>query len=227
MIFKEIKIYLQNVCKNNFLINIILKTHFDFDIIFIQKLLWSVIQSILSSINYKEDILIGVPNHPSWTVFSRCSLQANNFPQVITYINIRLSSLWFSLWNNVLNHKDILCISFLNHSLSYFLINIYSDSSQLALKYLKNTEVNIGNILILTGDFNIWDSFWDLSFLHHSSHRDILFELADSFSIELSRPIEYFPTRYSNNAQDSDLVLDLIFLHSNSREIDNHCIHPE
>ena len=35
MIFKEIKIYLQNIYKNNFLINTILKLYFDFNIIFI------------------------------------------------------------------------------------------------------------------------------------------------------------------------------------------------
>ena len=37
-------------------------------------------------------------------------------------------------------------------------MNVYSDSSHLALKYLKNTEVNINNLLIMTGDFNIRDS---------------------------------------------------------------------
>ena len=37
-------------------------------------------------------------------------------------------------------------------------INMYSDLSQSALKYLKNTEANINNVLIMTGDFNIRDS---------------------------------------------------------------------
>ena len=36
---------------------------------------------------------------------------------------------------------------------------VYSDSSQLALKYLKDTEVNLNNILIMTGGFNIRDNF--------------------------------------------------------------------
>ena len=35
-----------------------------------------------------------------------------------------------------------------------FLINIYSDSLQSALKYLKNTEVDIHNILVMTGDLS-------------------------------------------------------------------------
>jgi len=37
-------------------------------------------------------------------------------------------------------------------------MNIYSDSFHSALKYLKDAEVNISNLLIMTGDFNIKDS---------------------------------------------------------------------
>lgn len=37
------------------------------------------------------------------------------------------------------------------------MMNIYSDLSQMALKYLKDTEVNLQNILVMAGDFNIWD----------------------------------------------------------------------
>ena len=34
-------------------------------------------------------------------------------------------------------------------------MNIYSNSSHSALKYLKDTEVDICNLIIMTGDFNI------------------------------------------------------------------------
>jgi len=37
-------------------------------------------------------------------------------------------------------------------------MKIYLDSSQSALKYLKNTEANINNFLVMTDDFNIRDS---------------------------------------------------------------------
>jgi len=79
----------------------------------------------------------------------------------------------------------------------------------------------------MTGDFDIRDRFWDLSYLHHSSHKDTLSEIADSFHVELSKPTEFLPTRYSDNTQDSNLVLDLMFLHSNSMEYNNHSIHLE
>ena len=39
-----------------------------------------------------------------------------------------------------------------------FVINVYSDDQQSVLKYLKNIEINLNNILIITGDFNIRDN---------------------------------------------------------------------
>ena len=79
-------------------------------------------------------------------------------PRVLAYINICLSSLQFSLRSNIINHSDILLISFINAHVSYFIMNVYLDSSHSALKYLKDTKVNINNVLVMTGDFNIRDS---------------------------------------------------------------------
>ena len=63
----------------------------------------------------------------------------------------------------------------------------------------------------MTGDFDIRDGVWDLNFLFHSVHSDMLFNIAGSFSLALSKPIENFPTRFLDNDQNSNLVLDLIF----------------
>ena len=79
------------------------------------------------------------------------------------------------------------------------MINVYLDSSQSALKYLKDTKVNINNILIITRDFNIRDNFWDPNFPYYSTYRDTFFEITDSFQLEISKHTEFFPTRYSNN----------------------------
>ena len=65
-------------------------------------------------------------------------------------------------------------------------INIYLDNNHLALKYLKNTEANICNILIMAGNFNIRDSDWDLLYLFYSSYSDSLVEIANSFNLTLS-----------------------------------------
>ena len=68
-------------------------------------------------------------------------------------------------------------------------MNVYSNSSHSALKYLKDTEVNIQNLTIITSDFNIQDSLWDLSFSHHLSISNNLITIADSFNLDLLIPI--------------------------------------
>ena len=107
------------------------------------------------------------------------------------------------------------------------MINVYLDSSQLALKYLKDTETNIHNIIIITGDFNIRDSLCDTNFQFHSVHSDTLFDITDSFSLTISKPSENFPTRFSDNNCNSNSVLDLVFLCPSSLEFNYHHIYPE
>ena len=105
-------------------------------------------------------------------------------------------------------------------------MNVYSDSSHLALKYLKDTEVNINNLLIMTGDFNIKNSLWDPSFSHHSSISDNLIIIADSFNLDLLTLTNPTPTRYSNTEREANSVIDLMFFCSGSTKLNNHSIHP-
>ena len=177
--------------------------------------------------NCKGEELVGVPHYPNWLTFARFSTNQSDSPRVLTYINIWISSLCFSLWNDILNHRNVSCIFFFNQGSIFFLINIYSDSSQLALKYLKDTETNIHNIIIMTGDFNIRDSLWDLNFPFHFVHSDMLFDITDLFSIALSKLTENFPTRFSNNNQNSNSVLDLVFTRPSSAKFNCHYIHSD
>ena len=107
------------------------------------------------------------------------------------------------------------------------MINIYSDSSQLALKYLKNTKINIPNVIIMTGDFNIRDSIWDSNFPFHLCHSNSLFDIVDSFSLNISKPIENVPTRFSDNANNANSVLDLVFLYPSFPGFNCHIIHSD
>jgi len=222
-----LKFFFQNVRKNKLIVDTILETQFSYDILLTQEPPWATICSIPSSKNCEGELLAGVPHHPNWLTFTRNPTNHSDSPRVITYINIYVSRFRFSLRNDVLNHRDISCISFLNQGSVYFIINVYSDSSQLALKYLKDTETNIHNVVIITGDFNIRDCSWDSNFLFHSSHSDSFFDIADSFSLEISKPIENVPTRYSDNNHNTNLVLDLIFLRLSSPEFNHYHIYPD
>jgi len=106
----------------------------------------------------------------------------------------------------------------------YFIINVYSDDQQTTLKYLKNTKINLNNVLIKIRDFNIKDNNCDPLYLHHSTHMNTLRKITDSFNLELSSPINYILTQYVDNPQDSNLVIDLIFLHTNMEKFNNHMI---
>jgi len=104
------------------------------------------------------------------------------------------------------------------------MIDVYSDEHQTALKYLKNTEANLSNVLIMARDFNIRNKEWDLAYFFHSTHSDSLLEITNSFDLKLSCPIQQILTRYSDNSNNTNSVINLLFLHPNSIEIDNHYI---
>ena len=158
MIMNKLNIFSQNVCKNSLIVNSIFETHNHFNIILIQELPWSAIWSIPSSTSSEEEVLIRASHHPNWLFFTRLSTNQSNYLRVMAYINNRLSHLWFSLCRDIINHRDILLISFFSNNVCFFIINIYSDAFHSTLKYLKDTEVNIDNLIIMTGNFNIRDS---------------------------------------------------------------------
>ena len=105
------------------------------------------------------------------------------------------------------------------------MLNIYSDSFQLALKYLKDTESNIHNIIIMIDDFNIRDSRWNPNYPFHFIYSNSLFDIADSFSLDIFNSIENIPTRFSNNDYDANSVLNLVFLCPSFPEFNWHHIH--
>ena len=101
---------------------------------------------------------------------------------------------------------------FTNDHIQYFIMNIYLDSSHSALKYLKDIDVNIDDVLVMTGDFNIRDSLWNSFFPHHASIIDDLLIIADSFNLALSSPTNPCPTRYSDTMGEANSTIDLMFL---------------
>ena len=189
--------------------------------------LWTTLRTISSLTNCKGILLVGILNHLNWLTFVREPYSSNDYPRVIIYINVRLSSFCFSLRKDIINYKDILLASFFNDNVIFWIMNVHSNSFHSALKYLKDTEVNIMNLLIITGDFNIRDSIWDPSFPHHSVISDDLMILADSYNLDLLIFTHQVPTRYSDITSKTNLVIDLMFLQSGSMKLNNHYIYPD
>jgi len=189
MIIESLKIYLQNVWKNRSLIEILLETHKKFNILFIQEPSWSIIWTISSSSNEKENIVVSTPNYLNWITFSRPNTNDHNHSRVVMYTNICLTTMWFFLKRNILNHKNICYFSFFNNGFIFFMINIYLDDNHSALKYLKDTEANICNVLIMAGNFNIRNSDWDSLYLFYSSYSGFLVKIVESFNLTLSSVI--------------------------------------
>ena len=79
----------------------------------------------------------------------------------------------------------------------------------------------------MAGDFNIRDSSWDFSFPHHSIHCDLLNDIANSMDLYMFKATNHIPIRYSDNQNNLNLIIDLMFLHLNSSKLDNHTIYPE
>ena len=127
MNYEVLKFFSQNVWKNKLIIDTILEIQFLYNIIFIQESSWSTIHSIPSPNNCEGELLVGVPHYPNWLTFTRTPTNQSDFPKVLIYINICVLHLHFFLWNDILNHRDISCISFSNQRSIYFMINIYSD----------------------------------------------------------------------------------------------------
>jgi len=172
MNIKSLKIFSQNVRKNKILTDTILKTQKSTtNIIFIQEPPRSLIKYTPSSSSPKGEALINASSHPNWTCFSheptnqedilRVTTYINrklDILRITTYINRKLDKLRFTLRSDLINHRDINLISYNIQDKEAFVLKIYSNISQTAIKYLCDNPLNINNVLIITGDFNIRDS---------------------------------------------------------------------
>jgi len=79
----------------------------------------------------------------------------------------------------------------------------------------------------MASDFSTRDSNCDPLYSFFLIHSNLLFDIADSFDIILSNSINQVSTHYSDNINDTNSVIDLMFLRPNSLEINNHTICPE
>ena len=154
------------------------------------------------------------------------SRDSENIPRVIAFIHSRLSRLRFSLRRDVVDHCDILLLSFFNRGECHFLMNVYSDNRHSAVKFMLDQIIDIPNLLYMGGDFNIRDVEWDLSVSSHPAASQALVDLADSLGLVRSLPELPVPTHYSDTDSHANSVIDLIFLGISCAHVLHH-IEPD
>ena len=76
----------------------------------------------------------------------------------------------------------------------------------------------------MTEDFNIRDNNWDPLYSYYSFYTDILWEVVDSFGLELSMSINLVLICYTDNSQKSNSILNLMFLKIGLEEFNNYII---
>ena len=221
-------VFSQNVRKNKTLTDTILETKKDvINIVLIQEPPCFLIRCVPSTASLLGNPLYGTSSYPNWTLLIQSNSTQENFPRVATYVNKCLSKLRFPLRLNLINHRDINIVTFHNHQNTNLIINVYSDFNQTALHALRDITTYLEKTILMTGDFNLRDNNWDPNFPHHLAHTKDLMTIANSLNLELSPPINPGPTRYADNPNDSNSVLDLVFLAPNNPEFGCHTLHPD
>jgi len=76
----------------------------------------------------------------------------------------------------------------------------------------------------MTEDINIRNSDWDLFYPYYLISSNIILKVVDSFDLKLSVSVNQVPTQYTDNPNNTNLVINLMFLWPESDEIDNYLI---
>ena len=197
------------------------------DVILIQELPKSLICHVLSHSDPLGDPIYDTPNYPNWTLLIRQKPAQENYTRVATYVNKKLMKMRFTLRPDIINHRDINILAFYSGQHSNYIINVYSDDNQNALRVLNCNIIDLNDTVVMTGDFNIRDNDWDPNYPHHSIHTKDLFTVAESLGLDLSPPLNPSPTRFANNPHDTNSVIDLVFINPNNPGFGQHSLHPE
>jgi len=228
VIKETLKIFLQNVRKNKTLMNVILENNKNtMDVILVQELPKSLIHHVPSHTNPLGKPIYSTPNHPNWTLFIRQDPTQENYARVATYVNKKLQKMRFTLRPDIIDHWNINVLAFHSGQHINFVINVYSDNNQNTLQFLNRNIINLNNIVVMSGNFNIRDNDWDPNYSHHSVHTEDLFTLAESLGLDLSPPLNPGPTRFADNPCDTNSVIDLVFINPNNPGFGQHTLHPE
>ena len=76
----------------------------------------------------------------------------------------------------------------------------------------------------MTSDFDIRNNNWNSLFPYYSMHADCLLEIAELFNLEKISPINLVPIKYTDNSNDSNSIIDLMFFRNYFERFNTHSI---
>lgn len=205
-----------NVQKSVDNLTVLLERHRDDDIVCVQEPPWMVIKRVASSKSKDgEEYLNTVANR-----YFVC-LGASATSRVCTYVNKRWAASGPRIVPLPRVCPDVQCIALTINKTNVAFLNVYNDSKKFTvLSYLSECEDSLPRITFAVGDFNLHHASWDRYTRENPSkarHVGKAAELIEIMSLQnelqLINERDGPPTWVSNNIDQQDYVLDLLWCH--------------
>ena len=193
--------------------HVLLESHRDHDIIFVQEPYWGFIKNVVNSKDNNKDK--GVPYFQTAGHSNFVCLGASEKSRVCTFVHKRLTTQKHKVRNDLVKHKDILLIEITMAISTIRMLNVYNDSrTHAALGYLTNRVEQIPEVHIMTGNFNLHHQMWggENTLCNNILCCDQLIQLSmDDFGLDLRNPVGE-PTWKSNNINLRKHTIDLVWM---------------
>src|SRR5579872_5327068 len=125
----------------------------DYDLILLQEPWFGKIGRARRDDSASGNPVFGTVSHPDWVCALPCSIDPENPPRVVAYINKKAIN--GIVTRDDISHRDLMCLE-VNDTLVF---NVYNDEQNSAVNKLYNTQFDASKVII-TGDFNLHHPMW-------------------------------------------------------------------
>ena len=207
-------IYSQNVNRKYIFVSTLLEELRDlYDILFFQEPPWQTVRHTASMKSKKGEPVRGLPLHPHWIpIVPKVIDPCINCPHVMANVHRNLRVLKPKNRTDIMNHPDVLLLSFKSPSGLLNVLNVYSDpSTHRGIQFLQDCVSTLPEIRYMGSDFNCCFQLWDESLVHTSGQAEKLYATVIKLGLEVQLGNIRTPTHFPYN-RGQPLVIDLVFL---------------
>ena len=181
-------IYSQNVNRKYIFTSTLLEELRDlYDILLFQELPWQTVRHTTSMKSKKGEPVKGLPLHPHWIPIVLKAIDARiDHPHVMAYVHRNLRVLKPKNHTDIMNHPDVLLLTFKGPSGPLNVLNIYSDpSTHGGIQLLQDCAGTFPEIGYMGGDFNCCSRLWNNSLTHTSGQAEKLYATVIKLGLEV------------------------------------------